>query len=107
MQETITIQISSIYDSDPGTKLTQEDVWGKYNHETHTLETEGLIVARKGICPIFGDEIPYKSVTVVCSEDQFDDVKYWLDYVHGANCVSMVEEIENGKFAIRSNYMAW
>jgi hypothetical protein len=103
----MTVIITTSYSNNPGTKLTKDDVWGKYNHETHTLETQGLIVARGGICPIFGDEIPYKSVTVVCTEEQLNDVEYWLDYVHGANSLEKIAELENGELAIRSNYMAW
>lgn len=53
--------------------LTKEDVWGKFDEETHEKLSDGMIVSRTGeICEIFGDEVPYKSVTVICDSDQAD-----------------------------------
>lgn len=93
-------------------KLTKEDVWGDLQKGI-----PGMIVARGAvndneptICPIFGDVIPYKSVTVVCGVDQYDDVTYWLTYVHGSGCLEQIKKIERGSrkmLAIRSNYMCW
>ena len=83
--------------------LTQEDVWGNY-----TKKTLGMIVARMNDkCPVFKDKVPYKSVTIICTEEQFDEVHYWLEYVHGADCIGKVKRLPKGKIAIRSNYMCW
>lgn len=87
--------------------LSKEDVWGKYDPNTRT-ETDGMIVARRGEkCPIFEDILPYKSVTVICEKDQYAQVAYWLEYVHGADCISKMKESEGGKLAIRSDYQCW
>jgi len=89
-------------------KLTKEDVWGKYDEDTHECVSKGMIVARTDeICPIFGDKVPYKSVTVVCAEGQYDEVVEWLIYVHGGDCISQMKELGGGKVALRSDYKCW
>lgn len=102
----------TVYLSSPTTDtpvvLKQEDVWGEYDPVLGVKVSEGMIVARTDdTCPIFGDKVPYKSVTVVCNEEQKQEVTYWLEYVHGANSVSSVKEIEDNNVAIRSDYMCW
>lgn len=87
-------------------ELTQEDVWGKF--ENHTKVSDGMIVARSDDkCPYFGDVVPYKSVTVVCDMKDFNQVTYWLEYVHGGDCVTYTKELPKGKIAIRSDYQCW
>jgi hypothetical protein len=97
--------------------LTLEDVWGKYNANTMTQDSCGMVVARGNPetpkkCPIWGDDLPYKSVTVVCREDQEQDVVYWLEYVQGNNCISRRSELSKRKYgkgmiALRSDYQCW
>jgi len=88
-------------------KLTKEGVWGRFDENAGKI-IGGMVVARSGdYCSVFGDEVPYKSVTVVCREDQYHEVLYWLEFVHGAESVSGVAGIGDGKLAIRSNYMCW
>ena len=90
----------------PAKKITMDDVWGKYVGVK--LISNGMIVARSDeICPIWKDKLPYKSVTVVCKKKDEDEVIYWLEYVHGADCVSRRKELPKGKVALRSNYMCW
>ena len=89
-------------------KLTKEDVWGKWNHEEGTMVSPGMIVSRsEERCSIFKDKVPYKSVTVVCSTEQADEVEYWLEYVHGGGSISKRKELPGNRVAIRSNYMCW
>jgi len=89
-------------------KLTKEDVWGKYDTKNYKKISDGMIVAQaKEKCPIFKDNLPYKSVTVVCKEKQQREVEYWLEYVHGGECVSKTKKIGFSRVAIRSNYMCW
>lgn len=89
-------------------KLTKEDVWGVFDPNNDKLISNGMIVAKSyEVCPIFGDVLPYKSVTVICDEEQCEEVIHWLIYVHGGNCVSYRKELKDGKVAFRSNYMCW
>ena len=92
-------------------QLTKEDVWGEYDRETLKEITKGMVVAESGdICPIFGDKVSSKSVTVICNENQLygnKGVEYWLEYVHGSGCIQKTMEIGSDKVAIRSDYMAW
>lgn len=106
-------------------KLTQEDVWGKFD-EDHKLVERGMLVARgfgsapkskvkelekelqvTSICPVWKDKLQYKSVTIICDESQADDVRYWLMYVHGGDCISREKKMPKGKLAIRSDYQCW
>lgn len=96
------------------TCLTREDVWGKdgLSLEEKFKDPSNMLVARGSAdenvkCPHFGDVLAYKSVTVVCHQNQIQDVIYILESVHGAGCVEKMLNIGEGKFAIRSNYMAW
>jgi len=61
----------------------------------------------KGRCPIFGDFVDWKSVTVVCTKEEEWEVETQLTYQHGANSVSQYKELDDGRVAMRSDYMAW
>jgi hypothetical protein len=90
------------------TKLTKQDVWGSFDETTHEKLSDGMIVARyKDICPIWKDELPNKSVTVICTETQFNEVSSWLEYVHGAESVTKAKTLPEGKIALRSDYKCW
>ena len=90
-----------------GFTLNKDDVWGAYNVETRQRISDGMIVARsEEICPIFGDKVPNKSVTVVCNQKQYDEVVYWLAYVHGGEA-SRDRLLEDGRIALRSDYQCW
>lgn len=89
-------------------KLTKDDIWGIFDPIKCERISKGMIVARHGeICPIFEDEVPYKSVTVVCPKNQYNEVVYWLEYVHGCDCVVMTKELDDLRVAIRSDYQCW
>ena len=113
---------------DEAVTLTQEDVWGKFIQVKgggHKKISKGMIIADSrtggfddeecqsiGICPIFKDHIPYKSVTVVCEEDLANEVAYWLEYVQGGDCISQTLDIIDAKtgktyLAIRADYQCW
>jgi len=59
------------------------------------------------VCPIMGDKLPYKSVSVVCKVEDFEAVEYWLSYVHGGGCIEFTKDLEDGTMLVRSNYMCW
>ena len=100
--------------------MTKDDVWG-------TMGKGGLVVARglpssmskkekdaicrttgrPQICPIWKNELGYKSVTVIFEEKDYAAVTYWLEYVHGGGCVVDEKSLPEGKMAIRSDYMCW
>lgn len=113
---------------EPAQSITMEDVWGTFDKDWNRV-SPGMIVARgfpepdgrfttqeeydkataelPAVCPVWFDRLPYKSVTVICPTEQEDEVSYWLEFCHGANCIEKVRRLENGKSAIRSNYMCW
>ncbi len=107
-------------------KIKQEDVWGTFDLTQSKRTSKGMIVAQgysftqeeydahplraeffPRICPIWRDELPYKSVTVVCDREQEREVRHWLSYVHGGGNIEKVKELPDNKIAIRSNYMCW
>ena len=106
--------------------ISKDDVWGDLDMDTLTWKHRGMVVAQgkpmigggykvaptKGpqvpsLCPYFGVELGYKSVTVVCRQDQVDEVIYWLEYVHGAGAVDAEKNLDDGKVAILSSYKCW
>lgn len=95
-----------------GFRVTKDAVFGKFD-ENHERIDAGMVVARTGdICPIWGDEVRYKSVTVVVPElavhdGQVREVEYWLTFVHGDGCISKRKSMPDGTVAIRSDYMCW
>lgn len=90
------------------TKLTKDDVFGTFDHETYTRTSDGMIVARGGeTCPIFGDVVSYKSETLVCEANQEAEVVYWASYVKGGGCISNRKVLPDGRIALRVNYMCW
>ncbi len=106
--------------------ITKEDVWGTFDKD-HKLISRGMIVAQgfppmpqaeldelkeklqvSDICPIWKDKLPYKSVTVICERgSEALKVMYWLEYVHGAGCISNRGVTDDDKYAIRSDYQCW
>lgn len=105
----------------PGS-LTKDDIWGTFDDNYNLVDT-GMIIAqgtpedsdiaidflakRPRVCPVWGDKLPYKSVTVVCHESEVDAVMYWLEYVHGGGSVQDSTDLPHGMVAIRSDYMCW
>ena len=115
--------------------IYMKDVWGESTgvgdpRGTHVKLSNGMLVARglpyeenspeaKAVyknspelalpqrCPYVNDILPYKSVSVVCDKKDQQAVEYWLEYVHGSECVSGTAELPDGKLLIRSNYMCW
>lgn len=86
-------------------RIQKADAWGDFDHDTFKKLSDGMIVARADdICPVFGDEVPYKSVTVICNKDDYDEVCYWLEYVHGGDCISNEKTLPDGRIGIRSDY---
>jgi len=70
----------------------------------------------KSKCPIFKDYIPYKSFTIIVSNDQFDNAVYWCEYMHGVESVWDIKQfdylrvgkhIRKNQVAIRSDYQCW
>jgi len=87
--------------------LTKDDVWGKYDMESHKRLSEGMIIARTDdICPHFNDKLGYKDVTVRGPKSKASEISYWLEYVHGSDCVTKVDQDETHIF-IRSEYQCW
>jgi len=75
--------------------------------EAKEIQDDSLAPALPQRCPILGDLLPYKSVSIVCDKKDYAAVTYWLQYVHGGGCISKEHETKDGKIFIRSNYMCW
>ena len=95
------------------TTLTKADVWGVFD-ENHVRLSDGMVIARSGeTCPHFGDEVPYKSVTVkvpvaiYLDAELLTDVLYWLEFVQGAGTVTNTSNDEEGNLIIRAAYTCW
>lgn len=58
-------------------------------------------------CPVWGDKLPYKSITVIVDAADRDAAIHSCEYVHGGGAVSKTKKLPNGKLAIRANYMCW
>lgn len=88
--------------------LTKEDVWGIWDNTTYEKIDKGMVVASTNEkCPIFGDIVPFKSVTVVGPKKYEDEIIYWLEFVHGCDSVAETKDIDDLKVAIRSDYQCW
>lgn len=95
---------------DPSRKIQKRDVFG-YTDPATGERHKGMLVAfgkpdKSVVCPIFGDVVPFKSVTVACKPEELSDVLHWLAYVHGGEHSADIE-LEDGRIAIRSDYQAW
>ncbi len=88
--------------------LTYADVWGTTDETSMNRISKGMVVATSGeVCPVWGDTVPYKSVTVICAEAQITEVSYWLEYGHGANCIVKRKILSDRRCALRSDYKCW
>lgn len=87
--------------------LTVDDVWGKKEYISkgnYKVIVKGMVIADNGdICPIWGDEIPYKSATLICEENQVEEVNKWIRYVKGQG-YSRKKKLPDGRVALRSDY---
>lgn len=87
--------------------ITKEDVWGRFDSDLNQI-TSGMVIAKaKDICPVYGTELPYKSVVVKCKIEEYNAVKYWLEYVHGAECIRGISCDDDETMTIRSEYQCW
>jgi len=128
-KEEVAVMVS-LPDGPEPTEMTKDDVWGKlvvdgveehvgasgkYASSVKGHFEGGYIVARGHghddappvKCPVFGDEVPYKSVTAVFPAAIESDVTYWLGYVQGGDCVSKRKVLPDGRVAVRADYMCW
>ena len=105
----IPIEVVVSFPSVPKARLlTKEDVWGSWDENTHKRTSRGMIQAMTDeVCPVWGDVVPYKSVTVVCHGSLVFEVEYWLQFVRGGDSVSKYMELPDGYVAMRSDYMCW
>ena len=100
--------------------LTMEHVWGKHEMESEHIPKipivwihHGMLVATStddGLpkrCPVWGDLLKYKSVTIICRPCLEEEVIYWLEYVHGGGSVSRRKTISKHEIALRSDYQCW
>ena len=91
--------------------LTLNDVWGVYDEDKSKKVSNGMVVAKsEDICPIFKDEVPFKSSTIVCDLDLEEEVEYWCDFVMGGGSISERKELKGknkGKVALRADYQCW
>lgn len=97
-----------------GATLTSDDVWGKVGGVADGFRrvSDGMVVARsKDTCPVWGDEVPYKGVTVIGDWNGDADfavaMVYWLEYVLGSDAVDRTKVLADGRLAMRGNYTAW
>jgi len=66
------------------------------------------LLARTGDrCPVWGDEIPYKSVTVLVPAGMLSEAVFSLEYVHGGGSISRQKLMPDGMCALRSDYQCW
>ena len=70
----------------------------------------------KSKCPIFKNNIPYKSFTIIVDANQFDDAVNWCSNLHGHESISKIKQfnylrvgkhIRKNQVAIRSDYQCW
>jgi len=115
------IEFKILNPTEPEAKnLTKEDVWGAHEMESEYIPKipikwihHGMLVATSGddglpnVCPVWGDELRYKSVTIICRPSLEQEARYWLEYVHGGGSVSRRKVISKNEIALRSDYQAW
>jgi len=58
-------------------------------------------------CPVWGDEVGYKSVTVIVPPKLENDARYSLEYNHGGGSVVKRRVMPDGRVAMRSDYQCW
>jgi len=104
-------------------KIQSEDVFGKENEESdHGMvvaigyppigtwfskeEYNKLIKEVPDVCPVWGDHMQWRSVTVICKEEDEVDVQCLLAMTHGGG-INRYKKLTDGRIALRSDYQAW
>ena len=105
---TIEVRISSPTQKPNELDLNVKSVFGTYCMDERKFIDQGLVVARhESKCPVWGDVVPFKSATLICSEEQYDSVVFWCEYVQGADSISRERTLDDGRIALRADYMCW
>lgn len=90
------------------TAVVVTDENGETSTVTLDLSTSAKVVpGGETRCPVWGDVVPWKSVTVIVDAADEADARYSLEYVHGGGSVSRRMALPNGRVALRSNYQCW
>ena len=58
-------------------------------------------------CPVWGDEVGWKSVTVIVPAELENAATWSLEYNHGGGSVVKRLEMGDGRVALRSDYQCW
>ena len=108
--------------------ITKEDVWGKWTEARwknggqgkpipSIKEDEwipavkvhsGMVVAiTDEVCPIWKDTLEFKDATIVCPTELCEEVAYWIEFVKGADSITKVKKLKDGKTAFRCEYTCW
>jgi hypothetical protein len=73
---------------------------------TWALKAPYRVAATDDVCPVWGDRVPYKSVTVIVEASEEDAATYCLACAHGGG-YSRRLVLADGRVALRSDYQAW
>ena len=82
--------------------------YGKTRVETHMVSSWTKMGPddQGDVCPVWGDIVPWKSLTVIVPPELENAATYCLACMHGAG-YSRRKVLEDGRVAFRSDYAAW
>ena len=86
------------------TTSTAEDRWRA--DMCWVFKAPYCVAATDDVCPVWGDTLPYKSVTVAVPADEEHAAAYCLAMAHGAGW-SRRKVLQDGRVSLRSNYQGW
>lgn len=108
MDQSIEILVSNPSDKPNQLTVEKESVFGTFCEKSSSMLDSGMILARnETVCPVWGDVLGFKSTTLICPPEDYDSVVYWCEYVNGAGSVSKTKTLDDGRIALRSDYMCW
>jgi hypothetical protein len=94
--------------ADTGILFPQTPATGVAETDPLWVWEDDFIQAQYGeSCPVWGDTLPQKSVTVLVPAGMQGEAVFSLEFAHGGGSISRQKLFPNGMLAIRSDYQCW
>lgn len=99
--------VQSLINDEPQPPESLTDPVARWEANMRWVAMDPYLAARTGqTCPVWGDEVPYKSITVIVPAALAEAASYCIFCIMGAEPADE-KVLDDGRVAFRGDYAAW